>query len=201
MSRYPQDDETARWFRDHRATFWDAPTVKTLAWKKPDSQNCAIWYVIQGGTLMVWGDLESAVYRWSGEISWKFLAGCGLDYFESKCEASPKGRDYEDYDNRRAVADFEEWLTREAEESEKVPDAELVADARRVLHYSEDEWRAWLVENGYDLFGGSWYEFAPLFGKAIAMTCAAHLGGIRMAVAQRNAEAVAPVVDLELAVD
>jgi hypothetical protein len=110
LIRDPRTADVAKWFAEHRASFTEyGPDVqtewflKTLYWAKPGTGMYSIRYVIMGPVLMVWGDLESAVYRWSSSISWEFLAGCDLQYFVGKCEASPKGRDYEEYDR-------DEWL-------------------------------------------------------------------------------------------
>jgi hypothetical protein len=137
-----QIEQLQKWFADHRATVTahdpadeSQYEIQTLYWAKPGTGHLAVRYVIMGPVLMVWGDLESAVYRWSSVISWEFLAGCDLQYFESKCEASPKGRDYEDYDSDLALADFNEDIKRRAEEGYAEPDQQLVDDARQALRY------------------------------------------------------------------
>lgn len=181
------------WFAQHEATFGEyipecarsLPTPETLYWAKPGTGCYSIRYTIQGPVLMVWGDLECAVYRWSSPITWEFLAGCDLQYFEGKCEASPKGRDYEEYDHDLALADFNEGIERRAEEGYDHPDPQEVEEARHAIKYGVDEWRDWMRQEGFRVFGDSWYEWLPGLGKRIAQTCAAHLIGIKMAVAQR----------------
>lgn len=200
MNKHQRTEHIAEWFRDHRATFathgeediTNYP-IETLAWKKPDSGNCMIRYVIQGSVLMVWGDLESAVYRWGSRITWEFLAGCDIQYFAGKCEASPKGRTYEDYDEQQALADFDDRIRQRDEEGYQALDAQLVEDARRAIRYGKDEWHEWMRANGSDLFGPDWYEVLPYLGMDTALTCAAHLTGIKMAVAQRTAPEVAAI--------
>jgi hypothetical protein len=153
-----QIEQLQKWFADHRATVTahdpadeSQYEIQTLYWAKPGTGHLAVRYVIMGPVLMVWGDLESAVYRWSSVISWKFLAGCDLQYFESKCEASPKGRDYEDYDSDLALADFNEDIKRRAEEGYAAPDQQLVDDARHALRYGAEEWNEWMRSNGSQL--------------------------------------------------
>lgn len=187
------DGEIARWFDKHQATFHAFPAddpeeygLLTLTWKRPGSGTYSIRYVIQGPVLMVWGDLECAVYRWSSIISWEFLAGCDLQYFESKCEASVKGRDYEDYDERVALRQFDEELSHRAEEGYDPPDPGLVDDARRALRSGRDEWNDWMRNHASLLFGSDWWDWLPGIGMSIARTCTAHLIGIKMAVAQRK---------------
>jgi hypothetical protein len=186
-----QLEELRRWFADHRATVTEhAPAdesqwrIETLYWAKPGTGHLAVRYIIMGPVLMVWGDLESAVYRWSSVISWNFLAGCDLQYFESKCEASPKGRDYEDYDSDLALHDFNDAIKRHAEEGYKRADPDAVDEARRAIRNGQDEWHEWMRSEGYRVFGDDWYEWLPGLGKRIAHNCAAHLVGIKMAVAQ-----------------
>lgn len=175
------------WFKDHRATFGNQGELQTLDWRKPDSWHCAIRYVIQGPVLFVWGDLEAAVYRWSSNISFDFLAGCDLQYFEGKCEASPKGRDYRDFDPYDGLADLDEQLKyREEEGSDAPPPPHLVDEARHAIQCGREDWHAWLRDNGYDMFGDCWYEYAPSIGMSIARTCEAHLIGIKMAFAQAS---------------
>lgn len=195
MRTRPEATEEVRgWFKDHQSTFaehvvrdperWN---VETLEWAKPGTGVYAIRYVIMGPVLFVWGDLESAVYRWSSPITWEFLAGCDLQYFEGKCEASPKGRDYMDYDSDLALNDLNAVIKDRAAEGYDHPDLRLVDAAREAIRGGADEWRDWLSVNGYNLFGDCWYEWVPDFGKRIAFTCTAHLVGIKMAVAQRAA--------------
>jgi hypothetical protein len=193
-----QIEQLQKWFADHRATVAahdpadeSQYEIQTLYWAKPGTGHLAVRYVIMGPVLMVWGDLESAIYRWSSVISWEFLAGCDLQYFESKCEASPKGRDYEDYDSDLALADFNEDIKRRAEEGYAEPDQQLVDDARQALRYGLEDWNEWMRSNGSQLFGSDWYEWVPSFGKRIAHNCAAHLVGIKMAVAQLNQQQAA----------
>lgn len=193
LIRDPRTDDVAKWFRDHRAIFnardladdtqWE---IQTLYWGKPGTGMYSIRYVIMGPVLMVWGDLECAVYRWSSPITWEFLAGCDLQYFEGKCEASPKGRDYEDYDRDVALADFNEAIQRCAEEGYDRPDSRAVEEGRRAIECGADDWRDWMRDEGYCVFGDSWYEWLPELGKRTAQTCLAHLLGIKMAVAQRS---------------
>lgn len=200
MTRQSNEREFATWFKDHQATFAtlgeeDATNyqVETLAWKQPDSGHMMIRYVIQGSVLMVWGDLEAAVYRWSSRITWDFLAGCDIQYFAGKCEASPKGRTYEDYDAHQALIEFEDSIRQRDEEGYRPLDAELVEDARKAIRYGKDDWYEWMRANGADLFGPDWYEVLPGLGMDIALTCAAHLAGIKAAVAQSKVPRVAAV--------
>lgn len=186
-----QQQEIQKWFAEHHASFTEyAPDVqtewyiKTLYWAKPGTGMYSIRYVIMGPVLMVWGDLGDAVYRWSAPIDWHFLAGCDLQYFAGKCQASPVGRTYEDYDADVAWLDFQEALERHAEDGYPAPDPQAVEEGRRAIRNGHDEWHEWMRSEGSRVFGPDWYEWVPDVGKRVAMTCAAHLFGIKMAVAQ-----------------
>lgn len=67
-------------------------------------------WIIYKGTLTVLGDNGAAVYRWNDKgLSLKFLAGCNLDYFSSKCLADRIGSDQLEYD-----ADYAEEIITDA---------------------------------------------------------------------------------------
>lgn len=191
LIRDPRLGDVAEWFAEHRASFTEyAPDVqtewypKTLYWAKPGTGMYSIRYVIMGPVLMVWGDLDAAVYRWSSAINWKFLADCDLQYFAGKCQASPVGRTFEDYDRDVAWTDFKNALEQRAEEGYPAPDQHAVEEGRRAIMNGQDEWRDWMRTDGHRVFGPDWYEWVPNLGKRVAQTCLAHLLGIKMAVAQ-----------------
>lgn len=193
LIRDPRTPEVAKWFAKHHASFAFLPAadgegwpVHTLNWAKPGTGMYAIRYVIMGPVLMVWGDLDSAVYRWSQAITWQFLASCDLQYFAGKCEASPVGRTFEEYDRDDAFADFKNALRDRAEAGYENPDPRLVEDARRAIQNGRDEWQEWMRLDGHRVFGPDWYEWLPGLGMRTAQTCLAHLLGIKMAVAQTS---------------
>lgn len=88
--------EIREWFKDHRATFnahlAEPLGVQALEWAKPDSWHCAIRYVIQGSTLMVWGDLEllnegrralaDGAWEWQGWMHGNAHDAFGPDWYE-----------------------------------------------------------------------------------------------------------------------
>lgn len=81
-----------------------------IVWKRPGSGIFAIHYLLYHSVLFVTGDLGEAVYRWSQPISVPFLAGCNIDYFESKCVASESGREYRDWSEEECLTRIEEHL-------------------------------------------------------------------------------------------
>jgi len=58
-----------------------------------------IWYILRQSTLMVYGDLGEAIYRWYGpDATLRWVSGCDLQYFHSKCMASEDGRQVRNYE-------------------------------------------------------------------------------------------------------
>lgn len=197
--RKEQEERIRSWFAEHRATFTlhgprdeERYRLDSLIWAKPGTSNYAIRYVIQGPTLMVWGDLDSAVYRWSQAITFPFLAGCDLQYFAGKCEASPKGRTYEEFDPETALQDFNERLKERAAEDYPQPDPHAIENGRKAIRYGNDDWQEWMRSEAMLVFGRDWYEFVPSFGKDIAQMCHAHLLGIKMACLESRPKTTNP---------
>ena len=93
------DLDIAEWFKDHQATVAHGTLGNTpisrILWRKPGTWQYHVDYLIYGGVLFVCGDLDEATYEWPQAVDLPFLAGCGLDYFGSKCRASssePRGK-------------------------------------------------------------------------------------------------------------
>lgn len=80
--------------------------VVVIRWGRPNSGFYSIYYTLFGNVLMVCGDLGEAVYQWSEEITLKFLSGLHIDYFASKCQASPHGRGFLDWDAEACEAEI-----------------------------------------------------------------------------------------------
>jgi hypothetical protein len=182
--KYPEARELQEiekhWFKDHVATFSEcgATGLKLMEWKAPKTWCYAIRYILDGGTLCVWGDLGEAVYRWNGGASFEFIAGTDLGYFKSKCEASEKGRGSDFYD-----FSFEEFAKNLRTEIGENPESYRDVDLESLEYCEPDEYGviSWLRDQPID------GETAGHFlsgGKTINLRCAAHWMGIKMAVAQ-----------------
>jgi hypothetical protein len=161
-------------FNLHRA---ELLTPTHLLWKRPDSGIYRAEYIIERNRLIVFGDVDEAIYAWSSAVTWDFLAGCSLSYFREKCQASPVGRMYEAWDGdvaRDYVNDLfredERGRTRRAAFRERGGD-EAIDDER--------EFYAWLGENGQEAFGDGWWELS--YGKVPNAGCIYHLEGLKMA--------------------
>jgi hypothetical protein len=88
------------WFKNHKAfleevAFPGGSQIVKLLWRQPGTSINFIKYILHGSTLFVCGDLGEAVYDWPQAVDLGFLAGCDLDYFGGKCQASsqePRGK-------------------------------------------------------------------------------------------------------------
>lgn len=80
-------------FKNHEAEVLDGSPlvpagIQLLKWRNPKSSICAMNAIIYGGTLMVHGDLYESIYRWSGSVTFKWIAGIDFGYFHSKLRAA-----------------------------------------------------------------------------------------------------------------
>lgn len=118
MTREEQKARAREWFAEHQVQ--EHTTVRTeggvefeyLRWGKPGTGMYRLNFLRMGDTLMVTGDLYDAVYGWGGAppktLAW--IAGCDVDYFASKCMASPHGRGFRNWDGEKAARQAEFWL-------------------------------------------------------------------------------------------
>jgi hypothetical protein len=87
------------WFKNHIVkAHVHHGKVEQFVWGEPGTRNCKIQYLLHNNYLYVSGDLGEAIYEWSEDVSLKFLADCGMDYFGGKCRASseePKGKTWD----------------------------------------------------------------------------------------------------------
>lgn len=108
-------DEIRDWFLKHIAKFStyrneQDERIEFLFWTRPDSSIYRIRYMIYHNLLFVSGDVGEAIYRWSSEISFSWLAGLDYSYFSGKCQASEVGRDYISWDQDKAVKNLKDYL-------------------------------------------------------------------------------------------
>lgn len=192
-------DCIARWFDTHVATLEmlhsERSPIERLTWRRADGRGVyAVEYHCWRNVLVVTGDLGAATYMWSSPVSLEWIATCGMQYFASKCEASEAGRDWKDWDAPRA----REQIARYWKERER--DTDVASDEKRTRFEemrgdesldSYSDWLEWLRALGYDVFGDSWYEWAPAVGQVTALRCRAHLEGLQAAMRQLAARPVA----------
>ena len=157
-------------FKDHVATYEaHNENLETLQWRKPGDSHYAIWFVRHHGVLMVWGDCYEATYMWNNQPGFglRWIVGCSLDYFVSKCRASSRGRDPRIWDSAELSKDLREyfsdgctWTPPMCSEGACEDCDQRRKEAALFEEYSgwsfmEDEYTsvAWLRERGYDVIG------------------------------------------------
>lgn len=99
MERRKREKENIlNWFTDHKIRDHEvifragSPKTEVLTWgHKNGGSFYRVDYMLRNGSLAVYGDLGSAVYRWGGQIDLSWIAGLDLSYFFGKCEASEDG--------------------------------------------------------------------------------------------------------------
>lgn len=197
-------DLKERWFKNHKAEqhlFYDGDRVITqIVWKAPDTVVNSIYYFIWGATLMVCGDLGEAIYRWSGGINLKFLAGCNQDYFREKCcGLSGQPEEVYSWDEDACRAEVESILV----EPNGWWDGELLVAKRKVFEEengksfmaSQDEWAGWLRCHEDEFIKG-WWDGPASWGRVTNIRVLGHLVGLKMAWEQlgedKNVSKAAP---------
>ena len=81
--------------------------IEVLTWKKPESYNYMVRYLVSGNTLCVYGDLGEAIYQWSENVTLEWISNLYLSYFKGKCQASEVGRDFREWSQRKALKELE----------------------------------------------------------------------------------------------
>lgn len=168
------------YFKNHRAYYRQIePDLEELLWSSGSTIH-KILYLRRRNVLFVCGDLGEAVYVWSEHFILERIAGCSLDYFASKCQASEDGRGYPDWDEAECLSNVRYWL--EDEGPGKTWD-EFVKAGGKEAAQSKFEWNCWLGEHGYDFFGSDYGECCEA-GKTVAVRCQLHLLGLKAAMDQ-----------------
>jgi hypothetical protein len=183
-----QDDRlplVKSWFKKHRRQgHWKdlggsqvRPAIEYLCWAEPGTCINQIVYRCTGNHLFVSGDLECAVYQWSDKVTLEWIAEhCSLDYFEQKCQASPRGHRYQQWDEDQAC----EFLNDHIENDDGFhADENTKDDMLRALE-SQEQWNNWLWQYGDETLGVDAWEFNSI-GMRTDLCCLAHLVGLQMA--------------------
>lgn len=162
------------WFPDHIIE-QDENWGEWVLWRKPDTGIYMVRYHIYRNRLIVTGDIGSAVYVWSENVSWNFLANCSIDYFAGKCIASEYGLWGKTWNSECA-----EQRVREAVEDrdKNTYDEEAYEEAIRACGY-EYGWLIFLGSSeGEELFGCD-SEYADI-GMTYGIRIEGHLVGLKM---------------------
>lgn len=158
------------WFSHHEV---EPQSDSILKWRRPGTSIYAMTFLIERRHLIVIGDVGDAVYEWSQQLTWPFLARLDLGYFASKCRASPYGASFRTWYPecaKRRIHEFVE-LADEGEIDETLRDD--ACDAVDTVH----DWCEWLQRHGEQLFG-DWSEWAGI-GFDLDIQCVAHWVGLR----------------------
>lgn len=195
-------------FKDHVATYEAyGDHLETLQWKKPGDSTYAIWFVRQHGCLMVFGDCYEATYLWNWQpgFGMRWIGGCNLGYFVSKCRASQHGMEPEVWDGHVLEANLKEYFADgctykqpmcsegECECCDQRRKEAALFEEHGGWRHTDDEydWVWWLRENGDAVFGFDWWEGVPN-GRRLDPSVKLHLEGLKAALAQLEAKHEGP---------
>lgn len=187
-------------FKDHVAKFTrgEMPIgpqfnkIEALEWAQPGTGINRVVYLILGRMLIVYGDLGDAIYLWGGDgVTWDFLAGCDLDYFAQKCQASENGRTAREWDPEYAKHHFYGHFRELYELTDKQID-KLINE--HGIHFDKHDWYGFLHREGLNLrFGKKLIDLCEIgsIGERVSWRTQMHLIGLKMAVEQRAKEKAA----------
>ena len=176
-------------FKDHKVEYkrLDEDT-ELLVWAIPGRKMYSITYLCRDGILYVSGDYGSAIYRWTEPNSLKWIAGCDLGYFSSKCQASPSGTGFMRWDGERAKEILEDELRENPMEADLDEWEDKIKHLRSSL-YSENELIAFLYDYSNRefleaVFGVNYTEFFSGIGERLDEWCEIQWQGLKEAMKQ-----------------
>lgn len=87
------------WFVNHKALksdLWNPHGVSYLVidWRRPDTGNYSMKFIIAGSNVIVIGDVGDAIYAFERSQTLEMLKTYDWHYFVGKCVASETGRKY-----------------------------------------------------------------------------------------------------------
>jgi hypothetical protein len=148
------EDYIKSWFKDHTVKVENInDNFQIIHWKNPESSMYYIKYIINNLTLIVIGDVGNAIYQWGEKINHKFLSLLDLNYFESKCVASPTGRFAREWDEDLSKYKIKEKIDYELEKEYYKTDIE-----------NQPDWKTYSKENPKSVIGlkNKWFDEAKL---------------------------------------
>lgn len=142
------------WYKNHIAVCEKVEmlgaTMQVITWAAPDTGLYAVRYMlISTGTLIVQGDLGSAVYQFSNptpRLDLEWLADTNFNYFHGKCQASEVGKQYNRWTARYAREHIMTYLNG-SEELTRIYDEN---DGYSALE-NQQEWIQWLDTYASDM--------------------------------------------------
>ncbi len=113
-------DEQRKNFDKHVVTYHSFSegnaAVEMIKFGEPGTSNYYIEFLFTNGTLFVRGDLGDAVYCWHYSMTLKALGNVQMDYMAGKCQASPNGRKFEEWNKEEAKETIFNMLEEYADE-------------------------------------------------------------------------------------
>jgi len=189
--KFKKDEETIRkWLKDHvvlthRLVGYNRnkASIEELVFGKPGTIFLRIYYLLQNSTLMVYGDVGEAVYRWHGRrLTFSEISGFNIGYFFEKCRASENG----------SVLSASDWDADQAKSSifGHFKDQRSCSGYKKFkesVFYDtiedKDEFHSSLrFEDPDSIFGDDWWDWVPGCGDIIPRRIHMHLIGIKMAM-------------------
>ena len=180
--------------RDHQVIFKQGtPYTEIMTWgNKNGSSNCRIDYILRNGSLCVYGDLGSAVYRWyNDKLTLEWIAGCNFGYFYGKNEAGENGARASDWDSDLAEREIKTHI-REYMQDGSIPttyykdEYEAKDELKSLLRAcgNKNEFDAYLISEQPDIAvnDDDWWEWLPSVGNIAPIRPRMHLIGLKMAV-------------------
>lgn len=139
----PTVNEYKKRLQDHILTkTLEMENYKIYRFARPDSGMYAQIWIVYRDALIVMGDCYDAIYRWHGPtLTLKFLAGCNLGYFSSKCVADKDGSEQSVYDSDDGENLMKEIACQHIFE----------ANWEALEDLSDEEWNALKLEDKFEL--------------------------------------------------
>ena len=197
-------------FKNHEVTIYEKVNIggvpfEFLRWQKPGTSWGLINYIFKGYELFVSGDWYDATYAWSDNTDLQWISTLDIQYFNSKCQASPNGRIPKDWSDKECMKQMREQLYQDDADKQRIKDfwdARIKTSKAESAAYSKWEWMRWLEDvaslgdisveeearygmtptNAELFFGEDWMHYHP-DGEVIASTSVTHLGALKLAMA------------------
>jgi hypothetical protein len=155
------------YFSNHKAYYNKETYTERLVWRDPNTMIGFVKYLCDGCYLYVSGDLGDAIYKWNEQVTLEWIAGCNLQYFESKCVASEKENNYKEWKPEVAIKTFKDHY----------PNCESMLPEIKEA-----------AENPYTFAEFLFNEFNEIelggAGYVVALRCKLHLRGLKDAMKQ-----------------
>lgn len=171
------------WFPKHQAdiSFRDTPLIPSdpdqrihvLRWANPENSTYLVSYFLYRSTLMVTGDIGSAIYRWGHdkEMGFEWIAKCDFQYFAEKIEGLNRS------ESREWCPEVCEQRAREFFKGKRQRNQDFTS----YTGFSE-EWRQYISAH-LKIFGGfDGASYASEWGLVPSNRCIGHWMGLRLAM-------------------